>query len=123
MATTRGLVITILAGLVLVGLTLWLTLPATNAARLGSNPLFPFVLILALVPLYPLYRLAKRWPHLAYGITVLGMCLLVTLAAGLSYYVFHIDNPFVDHLFDLSQIFCAVGGVLLVWQVARRRHS
>ena len=123
MATTKGLVITIIAGLVLVGLTLWLTFPTTNPARLGSSPLFPLVLTLALVPLYPLYRLAKGWPHLAYGIAVLGMCLLVTHAAGLSCYVFHIDNPFVEHIFDLSQILCAVGGFLLVWQAARRRHS
>ncbi len=121
--TTKGLVITALAALVLIGMTLWLMFPMTNAAKLSSNPLFPFVLIFALLPLYPLYRLAKRWPRFSSGIIALGTCLLVTLAAGLSYYVFHIDNPWVEHLFDLSQILCAIGGFLLVWQAARRKHS
>jgi len=46
----------------------------------------------------------------------------VTLAAGLSYYVFHIDSPWVEDFFVLSRVLCAVGGLLLFWQGVWR-HS
>jgi hypothetical protein len=121
--TTKGLVITISAALVSLGITLWLMLPMTNAIRLGNNPLFPFLLVFLLTPLYPLYRLAKMFPRLTSGIITLVACLLVTLAAGLSHYVFHIDNPWVGYLFDLSQVLSVVSGLLLFWQGVRGRRS
>jgi len=123
LATTKGLVITVSIALVWVCMLLWLILPMSNAARVGSNPLFPFVLApFALLPMYPLYWLAKKWPRFSLGILGVAACLLVTLAAGFLYYVLHFDNLWVERLFDLSQILCAVSSLLLVWQ-ATRRHG
>jgi hypothetical protein len=122
MATTKGLVITVAVALVLISIFVLLILNMTNAARLSSNPLFSLVLVFGLVPLYPLYRLAKRLPHFSLSIFAVAACLLVTLAAGVFYFVFHFDDPWIEYLFDLCPILWALTGFSLVWQ-ATRRHG
>jgi membrane protein YdbS with pleckstrin-like domain len=101
---------------------LWVALPPGSAARIGSSPLFPFVLAsLALLPVYPLYRLAKAWPRLFWGILVLGICLLLTLNIIILQYAFHIDNAWVNRMLDLSQVLCVVSSLLFIWQGVRKR--
>jgi hypothetical protein len=122
MVSKRTSFILILITVVWVGMVLWIIFPF-NAGRIGRSPLFPFAMMFfALLPLYPLYRLAKKWPRLSSGIFVLGACLLLTLAIVVLQYVFHVDSPWVQHLLDLSQILCVLSSLLFVWQ-GLRRHS
>jgi hypothetical protein len=68
MAATKRFIIVGVLTVVWLCLLLWLILAGGSAAKVGSNPLLPVVLILlAILPLYPLYRFAKKWPHLSLG--------------------------------------------------------
>ena len=119
--TAKGSVMVVVIAVALVCLP-WLVLLFGNAAKIGSKPLFPYVVALfVLLPLYPLYGLAKKWPGLRPGLLTLAAYLLVTLVVTFLYYVLHIDNPWVERMFGLSQILFVVAGLLLVWQAARRR--
>jgi hypothetical protein len=122
MTTTRGFIGVIVTTVIWMCLLLWLVLPFGNAAsKVGSNPLFPFVLgAFAVLPLYPLYRLARRWPRLFSGILTLAACLLLTLVVSILHYALHLESPWVQRMFDLSQILCVASSLLLVWQAARR---
>ncbi len=123
MAKTKSFVLVTLIFAVWECILLWLVLHPGSAAKVGSNALFPFLLLsFAVVPLYPLYRLAKKWPRFSLGILAVAACLLVTLAAGFFYYVLHFDNLWIERLFDLSQALCLVSGLLLAWQ-ATRKHA
>jgi|SRR5581483_7113962 len=69
MGVKKNSVLVIWAALVVCAAS-WLLLLHGNAARIGSNPLFPCVAaFFALLPLYPLYRLANQWPRFRVGIS------------------------------------------------------
>jgi uncharacterized membrane protein len=102
----------------------WLLLTHGNSAKVGSHPLFPFVVaFFALLPLYPLYRLVKQWPRLSLGIIVIAANALLCVVLAFLYYGLHVDNVWMDRMFDASQILLLSGCLLLVWQGARLRRQ
>ena len=123
MGVKKNFVIVTLAVLVACALP-WLLLAHGNAAKVGSNPLFPFVAaFFALVPLYPLYRLVKQWPGFRVGIIVVAANALLCVLLAFLYYGLHVDNVWMDRMFDVSQILLLSGCLLLVWQGARLRRQ
>jgi hypothetical protein len=102
---------------------LWLFLNPGGGTRVSSNALFPFLLLpFFVVPLYPLYRLVERWPRFKWGVVVLVLSGFLTVVFAFLYYSFHMNDLWVQRMFDLSQILFVVGNLLLVWQ-ATRRHT
>jgi hypothetical protein len=121
MATTKKFNIVVLLTVIWFCLLLGFILSSGTAAKVGSNSLFPFALILfAFFPLYPLYRFAKRWPHLTLGIFMLGLCLLLTSVVAFAHYLLNFNGSWVQAMFDLSEILCVASSVLFVWQAARK---
>jgi len=120
MATTRSLIIVILLTVIWLCILVWLVLASGSATKIGSNSLFPFAIgVFALLPLYPLYGVAKRWPRFRLGIVMLMAGLLLTLVVALSHYVLHLEGSWVQGMFSLSEILCVLSSLLLVWQAAR----
>lgn len=121
MAKTKGFVVVMAISAVWECILLWLLVHPGSVARLGNNKLFPFLLMpFALAPVYPLYRLAKRWPRLKWGILSLELSVFLSVAFAFLYYVFRMDNSWVQGMFDLSQVLFIVSSLLLVWQAATR---
>ena len=121
MGVKKSSIIVILAALVVCMLP-WLFLMHGNGAKIGSHPLFAFVVaFFALLPLYPLYRLVKQWPRLRVGIIVITANALLCVVLAFLYYGFHVDNVWMDRMFDVSQMLLLSGCLLLVWQGARYR--
>jgi len=117
MPTTKSFILVIFLTLIWMGILMWLVLASGTAAKVGSNSFFPVVLgVFALLPLYPLYRFAKRWPRFRLGIVVLMAGLLLTLAVVFSHYVLHLDGSWVQGMFSLSEILCVLSSLLFVWQ-------
>ncbi|MGB8063112.1 MAG: hypothetical protein WCF26_14550 [Candidatus Sulfotelmatobacter sp.] len=123
MGVKKSFVIVILAGLVLCALP-WILLAHGNAAKIGSNPLFPSVAtFFALLPLYPLYRLANQWPRLRVGIGIIAANTLLCGVLAVLYFGLHLDNVWIDRMFDVSQVLFLSGCLLLAWQGARSHRQ
>ncbi|MGD1080635.1 MAG: hypothetical protein ABR881_20130 [Candidatus Sulfotelmatobacter sp.] len=98
----------------------WLLLLSGDAARVGGNRLFPWVMaFFFFLPLYPLYRLIKQWPRLRVGIIVIAANALLCVVLAFLLYVFHLDNVWIDRMFDVSEVLSLSGCLLLVWQGLR----
>jgi hypothetical protein len=116
-------VIVILAALVVCALP-GLLLVRGNAAKVSSNPLFPSVVaFFALLPLYPLYRLANRWPRLRVGIGFIAVNALLCAVLAFLYFGLHLDNVWMNRMFEVSQVLFLGGCLLLVWQGARSHRQ
>lgn len=99
---------------------LWLTL-TSGAATVVTSPFFPFAIaVFSLLPLYPLYLLAKRWPRFALGIVMLVAGLLLSAVVAFVHYFLHLDGSWVQVMFNLSEILCVLSSLAFVWQAARR---
>jgi len=96
-----------------------------NAAKIESHSLLFLFLVafFALLPLYPLYRLAKQWPGLRAGIMVIAANALLCVLIAFLHYGVDVENIWMDRMFDASQILLPVGCLLLVWQGARLRRQ
>lgn len=123
MDVKKRFLIAILAALVVCALP-WLLLVHGNAAKIGSNPLFPSVVaFLALLPLYPLYKLANKWRHLRVGIGIIVVNALLCAVLAFLSFGFHLDNVWMDRMFEVSQVLLIGGCLLLVWQAARSHRQ
>jgi hypothetical protein len=123
MRLSKHSIIVIASGVVLVCAVPWFIFLSGNAAKL-NNRLFPFVVTaLALLPLYPLYRLAKRWPRFTSGIFLLVLSVFLSVVFAFLSYAFHVDSSWVQGMFYLSQILLVLSTIVLVWQAVRRRHT
>ena len=121
MAPTKKFTIAAVLMVIWLCLSLWLILAPGSAARVGSNPLFPYgVILFASLPLYPLYRLSKKWPKLSLGIFMLGSCLLLTSVVAFLHYLLNFNGSWVQAMFALSEILGVASSVLFVWQAARK---
>jgi hypothetical protein len=119
MGVKKNSVLVILAALVVCAVPSLLLLHG-NAAKIGSNPLFPSVAaFFALLPLYPLYRLANQWPRFRMGISIIGTNALLCAVLAFLYFGLHLDNIWINRMFDVSQVLLLSGCLLLVWQGAR----
>src|SRR5581483_4110488 len=119
MGVKKNSVLVIWAALVVCAAS-WLLLLHGNAARIGSNPLFPCVAaFFALLPLYPLYRLANQWPRFRVGIGIIAANALFCAVLVFLYFGLHLDNVWINRMFDVSQVLLFSGCLLLVWQGAR----
>jgi len=122
MAKARTFTIVVVLTVIWLCLLLGLILAPASAAAVGSSLLLPFGLVLfAFLPLYPLYTLARKWPHLSLGIFMVGSCLLLTSVVAFAHYLLKLDGSWVQAMFEVSEILFAASGVLFVWQAARRR--
>ncbi len=118
MGVKKSSVVVILAALVVCALP-WLLLVHGTAAKI-SDPFFAsMAAFFALLPLYPLYRLANQWPRFRVGIGIIVVNGL--LCAVLAFLPFgrHLDNVWMDRTFEVSQVLLLCGCVILVWQGAR----
>lgn len=123
MAKTKSFVLVMLIFAVWECILLWLVLHPGSATKVGSNALFPFLLLPCFVlPLYPLYRFVERWPRFKWGIVLIELSVFLMVVFAFLHYSFQIDNLWVQRMFDLSQILFVVGNVFLVWH-ATRRHT
>lgn len=123
MALMKRSIIVIVAGVVLVCAVPSFIFFSGSAARLNDR-LFPLVaLAFFLLPLYPLYRLARKWPRFALGILLLVLAVFLSVAFAFLSYALHIDNFLVQGMFHLGQVLLVVGNLVLVWQAVRSRHS
>ena len=123
MAKTKSFVLVMLIAAGWECILLWLVLHPGGAAKVGSNALFPFLLLpFFVVALYPLYRLVERWPRFKWGIALLVLSAFLTVVFAFQYYWFHMDDLWVQRMFDFSQVLFVLGNLLLVWQ-ATRRHT
>lgn len=102
----------------------WLLRVHGNAAKIVTHPLVPFaVVFFALFPLYPLYRLANEWPRLRLGIVIIAANALLCGALAFLYFGLHLDNVWVNWMFELSQVLLIGGCLLLAWQGARSHRQ
>ena len=123
MPKTKSFVLVMLIIAVWECILLWLALHPGSVAKVVSGALFPFLLLpFFVVPLYPLYRLARRWPRFKWAIALLVVSVFLMMVFAFLYYAFQMDNLWVMRMFDLAQILLIVSNLLLVWQ-ATRRHT
>ncbi|MGB8065562.1 MAG: hypothetical protein WCF26_27000 [Candidatus Sulfotelmatobacter sp.] len=123
MPKTKSFVIVMLIIAVWECILLWLALHPGSVAKVVSDALFPFLLLpFFVVPLYPLYRLAGRWPRFKWAIALLVLSVFLMMVFAFLHYAFQMDNLWVARMFDLAQIMLIVSNLLLVWQ-ATRRHT
>jgi hypothetical protein len=119
MGVKKHSVLLVLAAVVVCALP-WLLLVHGSAAKIRSNRLFPsMVAFFALLPLYPLYRLASQWPRLRVGIGIIAVNGLLCAVLAFLYFGLHLDNVWMNRLFEVSQVLLLSGCLLLVWQGAR----
>ena len=124
MGVKKRSVIVILAALVVCVLPPWLLLVHGNAAKIGSSPLFPSVVaVFAVLPLYPLYRLANQWPRLRVGIGIIAVNGLFCAVLAFLYFGLHLENVWVNRMFDVSQVLLLSGCLTLAWQGARSHRQ
>ena len=122
MGVKKRSVIVILAALVVCMLP-WLLLVHGNAAKI-SDPLFvSMAAFLALLPLYPLYRLVNQWPRFRVGIGIIAVNGLLSAVLAFLYFGRHLDNVWMDRMFEVSQVLLLCGSLLLVWQAARSHRQ
>ena len=122
MGVKKRSVIVIVAALVVCALP-WL-LVRDNAAKIGSNHLFPYAVgFFAVLPLYPLYRLANQWPRFRVGIGIIAINTLLCGVLAILYFGLHLDNVWMDRTFEVSQVLFLGGCLLLVWQAARSHRQ
>jgi hypothetical protein len=122
MGVKKRSVMAIMAAL-LVCMLPWLLLVHGNAARI-SDPIFLSVAaFLALLPLYPLYRLANQWPRFRVGIGIIAVNGLLCAVFAFLHFGLHLDNLWMDRMFDASQVLLLSGSLLLVWQAARSHRQ
>ena len=95
-----------------------------NASKFGRSPLFSSVAaFFALLLLYPLYRLANRWPRFRVGIGIIAANTLLCGVLAFLYFGLHLDNLWIDRMFDMSQVLLLSGCLLLAWQGARSHRQ
>ncbi len=120
----KGSVFVILAAALVVCALPWLLLVHGDAAKISGNPLFASVVaFFALLPLYPLYRLANRWPRFRVGIGIIAVNGLLCAVLAFLYFELHLDNVWMNRMFDVSQVLLLSGGLLLVWQGAQSHRQ
>jgi|ERR1035437_746485 hypothetical protein len=114
----RGrLALVLLVGLACFSLLTWLIFSPNITESLGKSRVFPFgVALLSLVPLYPLYRLAKKWPRFSVAIALLVAGLVLTLIFVIAEYALHIENEWVHDLLNVSEILFLLCSILFVWK-------
>ncbi len=99
----------------------WLSVDPIGPRAIARNrPLLFILAFAALVPIYPLYLLAKTWRRFAKGIFVLTGGLVLTLVFVVAHYLFHLDDVWTRGVFNLSQALCFLASVMLVWQAVKR---
>ena len=84
----------------------------------------PVLLMLALAgvaPLYPLCRLAKRWPRLLGGIVVVAIVGVITSVYIVAHYLVGLNSVWLDRIPDLDEGLMILASVLLVWGGAKAR--
>ncbi|MFZ0416901.1 MAG: hypothetical protein WAM04_02265 [Candidatus Sulfotelmatobacter sp.] len=124
MSVKKRSVFVILAAALVVCALPWLLLVHGDAAKIGSNPLFPSVVaFFALLPLYPLYRLANQWPRFRVGIGIIAVNGLLCALLAFLYFGLHLDSVWLNRMFDVSQVLLLGGCLLLVWQGARSHRQ
>ena len=98
----------------------WLAINPNGPRTIAHNRPLLFVLAsAALVPIYPLYLLAKRWRRFAKGIAVLAGGLVLTTVFVVAHYLLYRDDVWIRGVFDLSQALCVLASLMLVWQAAK----
>ena len=75
--------------------------------------------VLSIAPLFPLYKITKRWPRFSLAIVVLTFALSLTFFVPVAKYAFHIRADWIDYIFDGSEILFLVSSVLFIWRAAR----
>lgn len=123
MARKKILVFVITSAFVLGCAFVWLVVAQNRVEKIGSSTLFPLVIaVLALCPLYPLYRFAKRWPRLRIGLVMVIGCLMVILLLTITHELLHLDSPWIHTMSNIAEILCFLSSLVLVWQ-GLRRHT
>lgn len=123
MARKKILVLLITLAFVLGCAFVWLVVAQNRLEKVENRTPFPFVIaVLALCPLYPLYRLAKKWPRLRIGLVMVIGCLVVTLLLTIAHELFHLDGPWIHTMSNIAELLCFLGSLVLAWQ-GLSRHT
>jgi len=119
---TKRLTIVVVLTAIWLCLLLGMILVPGSAAEVGNSSVFPFAMILfACLPLYPLYSLARKWPHLTIGIFMVGVCLVLTSVVVIAHYLLKLNGSWIEATFTLSEVLFIASSALFVWQAVRRR--
>ena len=104
-------------------LVVWIAVLAwfsISSQHLGQNT--PLLMVLALAgvaPLYPLYRLAKRWPSLLVGITLVAAVGPIASAYIVAHYLLGVNSVWLERISDLNEWLLISACILLAWGGAK----
>jgi hypothetical protein len=104
----------------LVGAALsWLAVSHEHVAKIPHKALLIPLSILAVLAIYPLYRLKKSWPVFAWGINLVLASLLLTICSLVGLWIGF--SGWSELLEDLAEALFFVGTVILVWRAATKK--
>jgi hypothetical protein len=99
---------------------IWLILSPGITARLGRSQLFFCALgLLCLLPLYPLYRLRRRWPKFSSAIGLLAIGLVLTFISIVVKSAFHASDGWMNYLVHISETLFLLCSILFIWRAVR----
>jgi hypothetical protein len=118
---TKNSKIIVLFAFLMTGFITWLSFTPGAAAKIASIKPLPILLaVLGLSAIYPLYLLARRWPHLRVGIGMLVVSIILSVIVAFLLYSFQRDGFWVHGLLNLSQVLFVLSNMFFVWQSVRR---
>jgi len=101
----------------------WLNFSSNHSHDFGNSPIFlSFILIFSILPVYPLYRFARRWSSLRTGLIMVIGCLLLTLSLAVAHYLLRMEGPWIDGMLNVTECFFFFSCCVLVWQSARHER-
>lgn len=104
----------------LVGAALsWLAVSHERVAKIPHTALLIPLSLLAVLAIYPLYRLEKSWPAFAWGINFVLASLLLTICSLAGLWIGF--SGWTELLEDLAEALFFVGAVILAWKAVTKK--
>jgi hypothetical protein len=106
------------------GALVWFALHLSALAKLEKGTIFTVTIgAFCILPLFPLYGMARRWPQLRIGI-ILAMCSLIsTLVVDVVFCFYHDISTWTEQIVDLQEIVLIGGAIALIWCGAKMRRK
>ena len=100
----------------------WFSFHHISGQRFERNASLLLMLALAgVAPLYPLYRLAKRWPSLLGGIVLTAVGCVIASVYIVAHYLLGLNSVWLERISDLNEGLLILTSTLLVWGACRNR--
>jgi len=100
----------------------WLVFNPRILTRLGKTQIFAFmVALMALIPIYPLFRARKKFAKFRLPLCLLAVVLILDLILVIPMFVLQSQSAWVNYLSNISSALFLVSSSLFVWTGLRHK--